>query len=79
MFIELSEEDGSGGEEEGEGGRDDRGLKAQQTKLEAEKQAILQNKELLEEVISVHYHYATHSTSFPQRKEKSSSQKCSSM
>ena len=38
------------GEEEGGGDKVGASLKVQQTQLEAEKQAILQNKELLEEV-----------------------------
>lgn len=38
------------GEEEGEGSGGEVNLRAQQQQLEAEKQAILQNKELLDEV-----------------------------
>ena len=88
LLVELSEEDESGGEEEGEGGRDDCVLKAMQTKLEAEKQAILQNKELLEEVGSaivtsphiqpMEEHFLSPNLVY-QRKGGSSSQMCSSM
>ena len=64
MFVVVSGEESD--EEEGQEGVQETSLKAQQTQLEAEKQAILQNKELLEEVcvldctVSLYYICRTH-------------------
>ena len=58
LCTEIVDEGESGGEdEEEEGARDGHGLKAQQAKLEAERQAILQNKELLQEASTQTIHW----------------------
>lgn len=49
LSITFTGSDGSGGED-GESEGKERSLKTQQEHLEAEKQALLQNKELLDEV-----------------------------
>ena len=59
QYVVVSGEESEGEEGEAEGGdRVEVTLKMKQALLEEEKQAVLQNKELLEEVY-IHVHYYT--------------------